>query len=628
MAHRLQIFCLGSPRILLDGQDITLKFQTNAARGLLVYLCLNKDKIHSRNVLANLLWPDLPPTRSLKTFSQTLNRTRSALEDRNAEEPMILIYGQKNIELNPAYEYWLDIDEFTQYLQSCESHRHRHLKNCPICLEWLQHAASLYQADFLAGFELSSVLYSAWASGQSHIFHRQAMDLFYTLTQSYEYLGNYKNAQIFARRQLILEPWNEEAHCQLMQNYALDGKRSAALAQYHECCQVLQEEFDVKPSKSTNQLYIDICNEVPCTQSESTSTFSNLPPSLGAFVGRKRELNQLLHLLLDPTNHLVTITGLGGAGKTHLAIAAAEKATTSFMNGVIFVDLSQILPENRETYTAELFTAAVAHTFREVEEMWNTFCSALDHMSPMSALLDCFADKELLLVLDDFEQCPALADCVWQIITHTTNVVVLITSRYPVDIYGEKIFPLHGLTYPSDELTDDNSTCAPETLLEKYESIQLLTLRAVDRGTNLVLNRQNMQAIIEICQLVDGSPLALEMAASKIYRYSVREIADQIYINLDFLQIKFIGIAQRHCSIKAILLDAWRRLTQDECAILLRLVSDLSDTPYFSPKQLDSLEKLTMYTLVYQNKQGVYKIPHLIYQFIVTNPLVAYHRTI
>jgi len=627
MQHRLQVFCLGPPKIILDTRDITLAFETNAARGLLIYLCLNKNRTHSRSQLANLLWPDLSPARSLKTFSQTLNRVRSALKDRNVEEPIIILHGHKNIELNPAYKHWLDIAEFTQYLKNCENHHHYRLVGCPICLEWLQRAASLYQTDFLAGFELSSELYCTWASGQSHTFHRQAMELFYMLIQCYEYLGDYKNAQIAARRQLILEPWNEEVHCQLMQNYVLDGKRSAALAQYHECCQVLQAEFDVKPSKSTNQLYIDICNEVPFILSEFTPTLHNLPASPRTFVGRERELNQLLHLLLDPANRLVTITGLGGVGKTHLAIAGAEKAATSFMNGVIFVDLSQILPDNLETYTMELFVLAVAYVLRDVEEIWNTFCSSLDHMPPMSALLDCFADKELLIVLDDFVQCPALADCIWQIVNHTTNVVVLITSRYPADIYGEKIFPLYGLTCPSDELID-NSTHTPEMLLEKYESVKLFILRVSERGTNLVLNAQNMQAVAEICQQVDGSPLAIEMAATKINRYSLQEIAYQTRINLDILQLKFVGVAQSHRSMKAILLDAWQRLTQDECALLWQLVGNLPDTiAYISPKQLISLKKLAMYTLLYRDKDGVYRVPRLVHQFIVTYPIFVYHRT-
>jgi len=632
MRHKLEIFSLGSPRILLDEQDITSQFETNAARALLIYLTLNREQIHSRITLANLIWPDAAPDRALKTFSQTLNRVRNALSDRDVENPMILTLGHKNIQLNTEHHYWTDITEFSQQVEASQDHRHRQLQNCPICLERLEQAAHLYQADFLSGFELNSELYQSWVAGLGNEVHRQALEIFHNLADYYARQGLYDYTLLYAQRQLLFEPWNEEAHCQLMRAYALAGKQSNALAQYRECCQILLDEFSLAPASSTDRLYDEIRNDSLQTTQASRQEFNNLPRTLTRFIGRAKELTYLVDLLIDPTNRLVTVTGLGGVGKTRLAVAAAEKVINSFTHGVLFVDaytLSHDLANCTVDQTVDQLALSIAQLLNKETDFWQEFSASLANLSPASALLDYFKTKELLLILDDAEQFPAFSKLIWQLMTETEGIVCLVTSRQPLSIHGEKVMPLYGFTYPNTPISDDDTAHAPATLLAEYESVQFLVERATAYNAKFVLDKQNVLAIVEICQAVAGLPLALEMAASQIgldeANQRLDEITCQIQKGLASLQICVIGIAQRHQSLLAILSDAWDRLTDPESSLLLELIRCWPDNVTLQDiQQSTRFKRLIDYTLVTRDTLGNYEISPLVRQFVVQNPALCH----
>jgi DNA-binding SARP family transcriptional activator len=206
-------------------------------------------------VLADLLWQDSTRSGALHALRQTLTRLRRAIESQETDSPLLHVTRQ-TIQFNPDGDYWLDTEAFTTLIDTMQGHSHRRLGACESCMQQLTQAADLYRGDLLSGFYIDSLPFEEWLTLEREHYHRQAMETLFHLADCHTQRGDYRQAQHYARRQLELEPWREEAHRQLMVALALSDQRSAALAQYEACCQVLSEELGVEPERrkpSTNR---------------------------------------------------------------------------------------------------------------------------------------------------------------------------------------------------------------------------------------------------------------------------------------------------------------------------------------------------------------------------------------
>jgi DNA-binding SARP family transcriptional activator len=273
--NRLAISLFGPFRVTLEGNPVT-QFEANTARALLAYLVVDAGTPHHRETLAGLLWPEQAEAMALQNLRQALNRLRGAIGDREADPPFLQI-TREAVQFNPASDYWLDVAAFTDLLNASRQHRHRQLETCHSCMERLQEAAAVYRGDFLAEFSLKSIFFEEWLVVQREQLHHQAMDLFYQLADCHDRRGEYEQAQHYARRQLTLEPWREEAHRQLMRALALSGHRSAALAQYKTCRRTLAEELGVEPAEETTALYGRIRDGAELSSPSSPAPPHNLP---------------------------------------------------------------------------------------------------------------------------------------------------------------------------------------------------------------------------------------------------------------------------------------------------------------------------------------------------------------
>jgi hypothetical protein len=218
----------------------------------------------------------------------------------------------------------------------------------------------------------------------------------------------------------------------------------------------------------------------------------NLPAPPTALIGRERELATLNDLLLSTDGGLITLTGPGGTGKTRLAVEAARRVLDHFADGAYFVALAPIRD-------SDLVAPTIAQTLGLRE--------TLGSRSILVDVQSFLRDKRLLLMLDNFEQIVAAASVVSGLVQVCTYLKIVVTSRAPLRVRGEREFPVTPLAVP------DTSQAQPVEQLSKFAAVQLFLQRVVEVRPDFDFTNDNARIIAEICRRLDGLPLAIDFAA-------------------------------------------------------------------------------------------------------------------
>ena len=271
----------------------------------------------------------------------------------------------------------------------------------------------------------------------------------------------------------------------------------------------------------------------------------NLPLPLTSIVGREHELRAIIRQLQDPACRLLTLTGPGGVGKTRLVLEVAHQKH-EFGNGTCFVSLVG-------TSAAEFIVPAIA------DALGFSFSGATDLKTQ---LFNHLKEKNILLILDNLEHLLDGIEILDGLLEHAPYVKLLTTSREQLNLRAEWVFEVQGLPVPSHiELTNP----------ELNSAVALFIQRAKQANANFTPPPENLPAIIRICQLVEGLPLGLELAATWVRMLSLEEIANEIEKNLDFLTTTARDMPQRHRSIRAVFDYSWNLLSDNEQRSLRQL---------------------------------------------------------
>ncbi|MEM7132833.1 MAG: tetratricopeptide repeat protein [Chloroflexota bacterium] len=321
----------------------------------------------------------------------------------------------------------------------------------------------------------------------------------------------------------------------------------------------------------------------------------NLPNDPLPFVGRKQEINELRQLLASIADcRLLTLVGPGGMGKTRLAIETARTLlpgglgnvaskslqgttqhsapainnkpnnTATFADGIIFVELDSVA-------TKEGIPATIA------DAITATKGDAFHADIPLDAqLINYLGEQTLLLILDNCEHLLDGASILSDILAASPNITILATSRSALNIREEWFFPLEGLAYPAEDHVGYSQTSLSDsgqnlvTEMESYDAVRLF-INSASRARADFDAKNELLHVIHICQLVEGMPLALELAAIWLRTLPIQKLVGEITKGLDLLTTRQQNMPRRHRSMRLLLEQSWQVLSTNEQKALSRL---------------------------------------------------------
>lgn len=485
----LYVELLGGFRVAVGGTSVDeAAWRLRKARGLFKLLVLAPGHRLHRERVIEALWPDRERRAASNNFRQALFVARRAL-DSCGEDGAARLSLAHDVLVLASDGLRVDVEEFELAAAEAE---------CAPCLERHRSAIALYGGELLPEDR-----FEGWTKLRREALGERYLGLLVDLARLHEEAGDRMAASIALQQALVEEPLHERAHRELMRLYALTGRRQRALAQFHLLRESLRREFEDEPDEQTRGVYQDILTRrlgaddtperAPATRRVDTPLWGvgNLPLQLTSFVGRARELSEIVGLARR--HRLLTLTGTGGCGKTRLALEAAATLLREAPDGVWLVELAGLSDGGSVPHAVGAVLGVDSRSARPSQE----------------AIAAHVGEREILVVFDSCEHVVgACARLVEGLLTACPRLRVLATSREPLHVGGEVNWRVPSLSPPEAE--------------------RLFAERAAAVSSRFVASEENGDVVAEVCRRVDGIPLAIELAAARLGVLAPAQIAERL----------------------------------------------------------------------------------------------------
>lgn len=509
---RLNLF--GSPTAASADTSLALPFERRTQ--LVVLLALRRQWV-PRAEVASTLWPEQETRLALANLRKTIFRMPSL--------PWTVAIESQGAALR--LEVATDVALFESALRE----------------QRVAQALAAYRGELLAGFDDGeSEAWTRWVA-----FERDRLRAAWrgaALGQLAD--AGFEPAQAIALSARLLEadPLDEAALGHHMSALARDGQSGAARVVYRQFADRLSADLGLAPGAELRALH-DALSGVP---RPAGATPASPPPTAvdDGFVGRSIELQRIADLLARDECRLLCLIGPGGVGKTRLARRVLQELAPRYADGAAFVALEDV-------DTPAQFGLRLAHEAGVASGRGND--------DALARAIDAWRDQHLLLVLDNFEQLGEYAPLLDRLLQDCPRLKIVVTSRLRLAVAGEWSMPLEGLPCPDPE--DDDRA-------ESFDAVRLF-VKAARRVEPAFAAAAESAAIVDICRLVEGLPLALELAAAWVRVLPCRTIADELRQGTELLRASDLRHPSRHASIEAVFEHSWRRLTAAEREALSRL---------------------------------------------------------
>ena len=524
----LDLRVLGSIEATRAGLDLPLGGRRQ--RALLAMLVLDVGKVIPSEQLIDDLWESRPPPGAAKTLRSYISRLRRLL---SPEATLIAHGGGYVLELGSSR---LDARRFEQLTWEGQG---------ALARGDLQEAARLFREGLALwrGRAFADVLDIATLALESRRLEELRLVALEGRIEAELELGLHAELVGELERLVAEHPLRERLWRQLVLALYRCDRQADALATYRRVRELLARELGLEPGEELRRLEQAVLrHDVPSVR---PSPRRDLPVQLTSLIGRKHELAELETLLGNA--RLVTVTGVGGVGKTRLALAAAERVAAG-SKSVCFVDLSRITD-----------SALVPHEV--VQALGLRESSDRYVVDVLSAYL---RTTETLLLLDNCEhvshRCSRLVEA---LLRNASALHILATSREPFAVSGEIEYALPPLSVPPDGIESDE--------LAGFSSAQLFLERAAASGSHFQATPSALAAIARICRELDGIPLAIELAAARAKALSPEEIAAHLDRRFDFLKFWREVAVPRHQTLRATMDWSYDLLSEQDRRVLRRL---------------------------------------------------------
>lgn len=580
-------------------------FRTRQTGELLAYLATFPDKAARREELIELLWPGSEQASGRNSLRIALSFLRSLLNADDVEGANFpvktLIADRVHVSLN-SYAFTTDKSNFEAMLRKASR-----LEAEAEQAQALQNALSLYPGELLPDYD------SHWVVGERYRLADAYLLAMRRLVTLLFKLHEFSAAFEVAHRAIQADPLREESHRMLLQLYAGTGQTSAAVRHFEVMEQQLYAELGTRPTAKTRALMAQLEPEnsgasqsssygagianaagfpfpstpLPRSQPLRIARKGKLPLPASPFFGRQEELSAVQVMIHTPHTRLITLTGLGGSGKTRLALALAQKMQEEFDGAVWYVPLEGIQDARR-------ILEATAQALR---------LPRANPLPPEEQIAQALGDSPALLILDNFEHLlPEGASALRALLDTVPDLICLVTSRQRLHLMGEYEYAVHPLPTPAAPGT-------PERLLE-FASVQLFADRARQVRPDFAVTPRNSADVAALCHHLEGVPLALELAAAYAQTLTPGQIRAHLIPRFALLVNRHRDAPARHASLRAALDWSVHRLPNDlqaffaRCSVLrgqwsLRAAGQVCVSPTdpnlesLLPSDLRTLEALT-----------------------------------
>lgn len=511
MSEGLYVCLLGWPEVqwVREGQRQTLTFPSLKSQAILYYLLMVRRPVARERLMA-LLWPEVAPRRAQSSLRTALYQLQRALPEG------ALHTDRRCVMLNAHYAWETDVD-----------HLYRLLKQ-PFSLQRLHEAQELYRGDFLEGFHIPDATeFAHWRSIEAEHVRVRLLEWLHEGVERVLHQGLWKEAEQALRFMVRMEPWREDFHARLMETLAWQGRFAAALKHYRTCREVLQQELGLRPNPHLQQLARRL------RQLHRHPPAFRVPDPPGPLVGREDEMARISQAL--QSCRFVVLVGPGGVGKTHLMLTFAHRHRYRFRDGVYYLEAD-------EHASLDFLVIQLASRF---------LVALRPGLAPEDQVMAFLRDKEVLVLLDLPRVPEGVEALLARWLTQAPGLRVLMAAPHPLQSHAAWHIPLQGLPGPPE------SKAPPAT----YAAGCLFQMAAQRLGYPLPETPATHQAVAHICRLLDGLPIALEMAAAQLWRWNVTSLARILERKLHLLSTSWPDRPVRHRSLQALFEHTWQTLT-------------------------------------------------------------------
>ncbi|MEV5572804.1 BTAD domain-containing putative transcriptional regulator [Spirillospora sp. NPDC052269] len=549
----------GGERGVVERSGDVVELSGARLRVLLTRLALDPGRTVPAERLIDDLWEDDPPAGAPNALQALVSRLRAAI-------------GREAIESRPGgYRLAVPREAVDAHEFEARVSAARDVPDARARASALREALALWRGPALA--DAAQLPFASAPSARLNELRRAALE-----DRVAADLEAGRHGDLVPELQALAaaDPLREPLRALLIRALYASGRQADALAEYASLRTALADGLGVDPSPSVEELHVAVLRQDPSLltgravaappepvagNAVSEASAGNLPAQLTSFIGRDEDLRRVGAMLSE--GRFVTLTGPGGAGKTRLSLEAGRHAARLAPDGVWFVPLASV------TDPGEVPSAVLAALgLREVALLSTKsgWLTAPENADPLDRLAGALADRRPLIILDNCEHLlDAAARLADRVLADCPGARILATSREPLGVTGEALWPVEPLDRPPAHVDADRAA--------GYPAVRLLADRAAAASPGFTVTGENVADVVRICRALDGMPLAIELAAARLRALTPAQVADRLDDRFRLLREGSRTALPRHRTLRAVVEWSWDLLDARERVIWRRLAA-------------------------------------------------------